>query len=58
MRFTDLFIRRPVLAGVVSALIFFIGSSIIERRPMKKISALTTPASTGRRMKRSVKRIA
>ncbi len=24
-RFTDLFIRRPVLAAVVSALIFFIG---------------------------------
>jgi multidrug efflux pump len=40
MRFTDLFIRRPVLAGVVSALIFFIGLRAMMELPIRQFPDL------------------
>ena len=90
MTFTDIFIRRPVLATVISLMILVlgvravlslpvlqyprtenaivtvttafsvrgncrIGSVPTERTPSTRIIRLTTLASTGRRMKMSVK---
>ena len=40
MRFTDLFIRRPVLAAVVSALIFFIGLRSMMELPIRQFPDL------------------
>src|SRR5271170_4439957 len=40
MRFTDLFIRRPVLAAVVSALIFFVGLRSLLELPIRQFPDL------------------
>jgi multidrug efflux pump len=40
MKFTDLFIRRPVLAAVVSALIFFIGLRSLIELPIRQFPDL------------------
>jgi multidrug efflux pump len=40
MKFTDLFIRRPVLAAVVSALIFFIGLRSLMELPIRQFPDL------------------
>ena len=42
MRFTDLFIRRPVLAAVVSALIFFIGLRAMMDLPIRQFPDLVS----------------
>ena len=46
MRFTDLFIKRPVLAFVVSALILLLGLRALATLPVRQFPLLTNTVVT------------
>ena len=46
MRFTDIFIKRPVLATVVSLLILLIGLQSLAKLPIRQYPELTNTTIT------------
>ena len=50
MKFTDLFIRRPILSIVVSMLIFLIGFRALMGMPVRQFQFVTSTTITVRKV--------